>query len=179
MDAPAWLAPHLAPGESVRWTHEPGPEAWRRVVVRLAVGAWLTIWVGASAPSWWTFLPIWPRQAVPPAAAAVLVGLGIVGDVASTLRRQRYTAYAATDRRFLRVPLPHPLSGLLREKADAWPIERVRIVEREARRGKTRLRIEARNAVGKRVARFRVAVPDARALDAALNPSAALPATRP
>lgn len=174
MDAPPWLAPHLRAGETVRWTHAPGPEAWRRVVVGVVLWGWLTFWVGFSKPSWWTFLPIWPETKVAPVVGALVAGLAFLLDAASTTLRARYTAYAVTDQRLLRVHLAHPLARVLPPpRPDAWPLAQARVVEQETRRGRTRVRILVASPAGRRLARFRLSVPDGAALVDALQPAAA------
>jgi hypothetical protein len=178
LTAPAWLAPHLQPGESVRWSEAPGGEAWRRVLFSVALWAYLTFYVGFRMPSWWEYLPIWPERNVSPVLGAIVLGLGFLADSARTALRHRYTAYAVTDQRLLRVPLRHPLSRLLPEpKADAWPLEQVRVVERERKhRRRARVRVQVESKAGRRLARFRMEdVRDEQALLDALRPPPTTP----
>ncbi|GEM_PF-3716794 len=174
--SPAWLSPHLQPGEPVRWAEAPGHEAWRRVALSVALWAYLTFYVGFSRPSWWQYLPIWPEHAVSPVIAALVAGLAFLADSARTVLQHRYTAYAVTDRRLLRVHLDHPLSRVLpAPKPDAWPLAQVRVVEREAgkRRRRARVRVQVESPAGRRLARFRVEPSDERAfLDAVRAPAA-------
>lgn len=170
MDAPAWLTPHLREGEQVRWVHDPGPEGWRRAIVGIALWAWLTFWVGFSMPSWWQLLPIWPERSVSPVVGALLAGIGFLGDAATSVLRHRYTGYAVTDQRLLRVHLEHSLARLVPvAKPDAWPLGQVSIAEKERARGGHRVRLEVRSPAGKRLARFRLRVADEPALRAALR----------
>lgn len=155
--APEWLAPHLAKDEQVRWAQAPGSEGFRPALVSVAIGAWLTFYVGFAKPSWWSFLPIWPERSVSPILGALAAGLLFLGDALQSVKKHRYTAYAITDKRLLRVPLAHPLSRFLPdERADAWPLSQTRVVEKESRRGKARVRFQVENERGRRVARFRV-----------------------
>jgi len=166
---PAWLAPHLAQDEQARWAEAPGPEAWRSALVSVAFGAWLTIYVGFWKPAWWEFLPIWPERDVSPILGALVAGLLFLGEALATVKKRRYTAYAVTDKRLLRVPLEHPLSRFLPdERAEAWPLAQARVVEKESRRGKARVRFQVENEKGQHLARFRVGGvrDEARLLDA-------------
>jgi hypothetical protein len=86
-------------------------------------------------------------------------------NAAQLLVRHRFTAYAATDARFLRIGL---LSFL---PTDAWPIADARLVERERRRGRHRVRVEIRKpGARRRGVRFRISrVKDLDGLRAALR----------
>ena len=172
VDAPAWLAPKLQPGETVRYVHEPGAEAWRPALVGVGVWAWLTFYVGFSRPEWWQFLPIWPEHVVSPWVSAIVGGLLFLGDAGKRILDTRYTAYAVTDQRLLRVGLDHPLAGVMPPRTDAWPLARVRVIERDKDKRRPRVRVQIERPDGKREARFRVRPRDAGAFVAALTPVA-------
>ena len=147
---PAWLAPHVAAGERVAWARGPGGAGWRGAAFAVAMAAFMTFYVGFSGPEWWTLLPVWPERAVSPLLGALLAAAGFLAEAARTVVKHRYTAYAVTDARLLRVVT---LGG---GRRDAWPLSQVRIVERETDGRRSRTRVEVRSPAGKRVARFRV-----------------------
>lgn len=170
MSAPEWLTPYLEEGETVRWAEAPGDEAWRRALAGIAIGAYMTFYLGIRTPSWWQLLPIWPERTFSPTLAALVAGVGFFVDAANRVLKHRYTAYAVTDRRLLRVPLAHPLSSVLPgPKPDAWPVDQARVVEREGRGRRRRVRVQVESPSGKRLARFRLTPRDADGLVQALR----------
>src|SRR5436305_11369790 len=100
---PPWLAPHLRPDERPLWTLDPGTRAWPRVLASGLLAAWSGLYVPFAAGAWWRALPIWPETRVSPIVGALLAAAGFAYDAAERVVKGRFTAWAITDRRLVRV----------------------------------------------------------------------------
>jgi hypothetical protein len=175
MDAPDWLAPHVAADERVAWSQDAdrnwAPFGWSVFGVAVSAyfgGSWFLdmpgrwSWAWALVPGKGPTLPQW---------LVLIVGfVGFVGTLGEQHLKRHFTAWAVTDRRLVRVARLGP------ERAASWPLAQVRIVEKERKKGRSRVRVQMTSSSGKRLARFRISgVEDEVALLSALGRSPSAP----
>lgn len=141
MDAPRWLARHLAPGERVLWTQEPAPAAIWGAVGPL-VGAALAL---AFAPTVMDMpgplgfllepLRLAERAGIPAWLVMLSGAVGFVSLTAGHAMRENLAAWALTDRRLVRVVRYAPMA------TRTWPRAALRIDSVKLRKRGARVRI--------------------------------------